>query len=111
MGKREIKLNYDKAIRQAERLETIGKEVDTMAQNDYDNTLNGIAGAWSGENAAAYLERAGQLKEKMITTAKNILLVADEIRRKAKRIFDAEMAALEIAESRTYAGGGSGSPG
>ncbi len=111
MSRREIKLNYEKAIRQAERLETIGREVNNMANNDYENTLNGIAASWTGENSAAYLNKAKQLKEKMITTGKNLLLVAEEIRRKARRIFDAEMAALELAESRTYAGGGSGGGG
>ena len=105
MSKKTIKLNYEKAIRQAERLETMGNEMSSMANDEYENTLNGIAAAWNGDNSAAYLEKARQLKDKIITTAKNLQLIADEIRRKAKRIFDAEMAALELAESRTYAGG------
>ena len=79
MSRREIKLNYEKAIRQAERLETIGREVNNMANNDYENTLNGIAASWTGENSAAYLNKAKQLKEKMITTGKNLLLVAEDL--------------------------------
>lgn len=105
MSKYTIRLNYNRATGQADRLDTIADQIRNMAQKEYEDTLNGIANAWKGENANEYLRKARTLRDSIEATADDLGDIADEIRRKAYRIYQAEMAALEIATTRSYSGG------
>lgn len=110
-----IKLNFNRAKQQADRLEEIGNEIKRMANRDYEDTLNGISVAWKGENANAYLSKARVLQNNIAGTGDDLIAVANEIRRKAQRVYNAEMEALKIAEQReffgTFGGGGAGGGG
>lgn len=109
-----IRLNFNRAKQQADRLEEIGNEIRRMANKDYEDTLNGISAAWKGENANAYLSKARNLQNNIIGTGDDLIAVANEIRRKAQRVYNAEMEALRIAEQRNFSGpfgGGSGGGG
>ena len=72
MGRQELKLNFQMAKDQANRLDEIGREIQKVAQNEYEETLNGIRSAWKGENADAYLAKAGELKAKIEQTGQHI---------------------------------------
>ncbi len=108
-----IRLNFNRAKQQADRLEEIGNEIKRMASRDYEDTLNGISTAWKGENANAYLAKARVLQGNINSTGNDLIAVANEIRRKAQRVYNAEMEALRIAEQREFSGpfGGGGGGG
>lgn len=100
-----IRLNYSRAKGQADRLDEIASQIESMADNEYEDTLNGIAGAWKGDNSNEYLRKARELKNRINDTAGHLHSIAEEIRRKAYRIYQAEMRALEIANQRSYSSG------
>ncbi|MBR3307991.1 MAG: hypothetical protein IKI75_12160 [Lachnospiraceae bacterium] len=106
MGDQAIRLNYQKAMGQADKLTTIGQDIKNMADRDYEETIDGISTAWKGENADSYLSKAKELQGRMNATGQNLIDIADEIRRKARAIYDAEMEALRIAEERKALIGG-----
>ena len=67
-----------------------------------------MATGWKGESATAYFARAETTKEAIISTSEKLGSIASSIRRQAKRTYDAEMAALRLAEERTSGSGGGG---
>ncbi len=97
-----IRMNYQKAMQQAQRLEEIANDMQSLSSNDFGGTLQDIAASWKGENASEYLRKGGMLQGDMEETSRTLSDIAIEIRRKAKAIRDAEMAALQIATKRNY---------
>ena len=97
-----ITFNFQKARQQADRLEEIASQLTRLTATEYAGAMQNIAANWKGENASAYLEKGARLQGDMEETAKSLHNVASEIRVVAKRIYDAEMAALAIAEARNY---------
>ncbi len=108
MSKYTIRLNYRKATQQADRLDEIASRINNMANNEFEDTLNGIAAAWKGENSKEYLRKARNLKGSINNSASNLKSIADEIRRKAYRVYLAELDAMKIARERSDGNDGGG---
>ncbi|MBE5881918.1 MAG: hypothetical protein E7289_06410 [Lachnospiraceae bacterium] len=97
-----IEFNFTKAKQQADKLDAIANDLSRMSSSDFAGIMQNVSANWKGENASAYLAKGSTLQGKMDVTAKSLRGVAADIRAAAKRIYDAEMLALSIAESRTY---------
>ena len=106
MDKQTIQLNYESVIREADRLEAIGRELDQMQREAYLEALSELGNAWDGSVSDAFLRKAHELQYRMRTTSVDLITIGAETRRKAKRIRDAELAALDVAQNRTYGGTG-----
>ena len=97
-----IEFDYIRAKQQADQLDTIAKGLNKLAQEQYDDTLRGIAANWQGESAESYVGKGNILKENIVGSSKELHKIADDIRIIAKRIYDAEMAARARARRRNY---------
>lgn len=115
-----IQMDFNKASRQADKLDEIANSMDREASRGLADILNVLGNDWRGENADKYIRKGFTLKEDMDSTAKSLHQTAATIRYAAKRIFDAEMENLRIAEERRaaeeragrgYSGGGGGGGG
>lgn len=106
-----IRINFSQAKAQANSISEIAENMRTLAERDFNDTIQQIASAWQGDSASAYLAKAELVRSSILSTAKALADVASEIRAEAKRIYDAEMRALEIAQHRMSAGGGYGGGG
>lgn len=95
-----IQMDFDKANRQADELDDIANSVDREANRSLTDTLNALGNDWRGENADKYIKKGFTLKEGMNDTARSLRQAASTIRYVAKRIYDAEMENLRIAEER-----------
>lgn len=98
----EIEFSFEQARKQADKLEGIATNLNNLSEIKLNETLQGISAVWKGENASAYLGKGAELQERMNRTAKQLQNSAIEIRTVAKRIYDAEKAAYEIARQRLY---------
>lgn len=98
----EIRFNFRTAIKQAERLEASAAQLKKLAKTSLENSLNTLSGSWKGENANAYVRKGVTLQNEILNTSQELDRVASDIRRIAKRIYDAEMEALRIASERDY---------
>lgn len=113
----QIMMNFQMAVRKAEELEQVSSELKALVNNDMETSMQSLSNAWKGEAATAYLNKGVKLQEKIIASAKQLDKTATTIRNVAKRTYDAEMRALQIARERAYAasrntsngGGGGGS--
>lgn len=97
-----IEMDYHKAIKQAEQLESLAGKMETQANERYPEMLKNLSDAWKGDNADEYILKAGALPEKMKRSAKDLKSIASTIRTIAKNTYDAEMEAYNIANERTY---------
>lgn len=98
----EIRMDYKNAIRQAESLEEIAKELRNTANRDFQDCISEISYNWTGDNSTAYVSKCNKLKSKIIKTSDQLDRTATTIRKIAKSIYDAEMNALQIAKIRKY---------
>lgn len=94
----QIEMNYKKAIDQAKELERIAQNLTTQANGTYGNALSALAGNWKGTSADTYQTKANKVKNDVLKTAKELGEAAATIRSIAKRIRDADLKALEVAQ-------------
>ena len=97
-----IEFDFRKALGQADNIETIAERLGRLSGTEFENTMQNLSSGWKGESASQYLSKGSRLQEKMNGTVKELYSVASDIREIARRIYEAEMAALEIASRRTY---------
>lgn len=105
-----IYMNYNKAMKQANRLEELANELRGLANNDVDDTLSHLSSQWKGDNANTYVRKGYELQKNLLATAKKMTDTATAIRTAAKRTRASEIAAIELAEkikNRSVGGGGS----
>ena len=102
MGQSRIEIDFAAANSQASKLEEIAEEMTRLANQQLAGTIETITSGWQGETAAAYISKAQTVKNNIAQTAKMLTAIAQTIRADAKRIYAAEKAALEIAETRNY---------
>ena len=92
-----IYMNYQKALRQAQRLDSLAAELRNLANHNLDSTLTNVHRAWSGDSASLFLQKGVKAKEDMLKTAKSLQNTANAIRRAAQIVRAADLRALEIA--------------
>lgn len=66
------------------------------------NETHAITNNWTGNAASEYIKKGNMLVEKIMAEARAIDLYAQTIRRIARRIYETEIKALDMANSRTY---------
>jgi uncharacterized protein YukE len=96
-----IWFNYQQAIQQAEAVARIATDLKKLSTNDLEDALDQVSASWQGENANRYHAKGSELQQQVAETARTLQSISSEIRDIAKRIYNAEMANLEIAKTRT----------
>ncbi|MDY5179703.1 hypothetical protein [Butyribacter sp.] len=102
MANIKLKINFEKALKQAEELENIAKEIENVAKVDLEDSFNSISRNWTGENSNNYIKKGVKVKEDIKKTAKNLKETAEAIREIVRRDKEAEEAAERIAQERSY---------
>lgn len=100
MAKRhDIEMNFRKARQQAAVLEDTADTLQHLSGVTFNDTLETVAENWMGESASLYLQKGAGLQDGIRETALELRRIAEEIRRTAQRIYDAEIKHAE--QSRT----------
>lgn len=102
MASVKLKINFEKALQQAEELESIAKEIEDISNVTLEDNIGSISKKWTGENANKYIKKGSKVKEDIKNTAKKLKETANTIREIVKRDKEAEEAAERIAQERTY---------
>ena len=95
-----IKLNYNKAKQAANDLEEVADRLSRLANNTMDDAMQTVSTGWKGDNASSFLRKANVIQDEIADVAKEVLARATETKNAAKKIYDAEMANLKIAQQR-----------
>lgn len=101
MTRNQIQLNFDEANRQAD---VIASALEKLKRADamHEGLKDEIPSGWRGENASLFVNIFVELLVLFKGITKRIMGVETWIRESARRIYEAEMEALRIAEERAY---------
>lgn len=95
-----IRMDFAKALRQAQQLEQVSRDMKNLAERKLEDTLSGLGQNWTGDNSMKYIGKGRQLEGKITDTSKSLANIAQAIRQIAQNVYDAEMRAWEIAHNR-----------
>jgi len=96
----EIYFNYDRAIKQANELDTIARGLKRAANDTMEDILNDVHAAWKSDSMPQYIKKGQKVEGDIRTTAGNLNNIASTIRTIARRVRDAELTAWRIANER-----------
>lgn len=96
--KASIEFDFQKAKRQADQLDQLANRLSNISSNLFAGTMQDISFHWMGQNANNYLAKGRRLQGNMETTAVALHRIANDIRNVARRMYDAEMKAVQITE-------------
>ncbi len=96
----QIRMNFAKARADADKIDKIASTMKTLSRRNLENSMNDLAAAWTGNNSRLFLKKEGQLQKNIDQTVRSLNDIADDIRRIAQRVYEAEMRAYEIATRR-----------
>lgn len=104
----EIKVDFQNAREQAQRLDDLAGRIDSEIAGRMTESNEQLHAAWTGENATRYLRDLDNIGDSWAGVARSLRIMADMIRLLAQQIYDAEMEALRIAQTRSSGDGGGG---
>jgi WXG100 family type VII secretion target len=93
----EIRLNYNKAIQQANQLDEVAGRLLNLAGRDMESALDDVSKAWKSDSSPQFIKKGQKLETDMRTTVENLKKISSAIRAIAKRVYTAEMEAWRIA--------------
>ncbi len=96
----EIRFDFQNAMEQARRLDALADSLERRVAGKLDETAQSVHAAWKGSSANRYISKTQELRAQVRQSARTLRDIADDIRRIARRIYEAEMRALEIARRR-----------
>lgn len=105
MVKMTIELDFAASIKQAEEIERIADDLKNLADNKMSDTVSEMQSCWKGDSAQAFFAKSSIVQGNLEETAEKLMEIAQSIRSAAKKMYDAEMEALRIAETVTNLGG------
>lgn len=97
-----IEFNFQKALREASEIDEIAEKLSSLSRSKFESTMQTLATVWKGDSAPSYFRKGDTLQEKMNRTSAELHNIASNLRAAARRLYEAEMAALTIAQSREY---------
>lgn len=97
-----IKMNFNQAKKQAEELEEISAGMKRLAHNGLEGSFRELSTAWRGEAADVFQGKGSCLIEKILEDARQLEKIAGAMRSSARRTYDAEMQAYNLAQTRLY---------
>lgn len=95
-SRRDIEMNFTRAVSQAQELEQISKELSEIATAHMAGALEMLSINWKGDNANAFKDKGKILTDEMLDTADDIIKVANSIQSTAKLIYNAERTAMQL---------------
>lgn len=100
-SKNHIRMDFNRAYAEAERLDRIADKLKILATKKMEQSMMNLSYAWTGVNARLFLQKENQLQRNIEETVRELYRVAGDIRMIARRVYEAEMRAYEIAARRT----------
>ena len=96
----QIELNFQKAIRQASKLEQIAAEIERAVSADIAQSMQMLGSGWRGQSADAFLAKEEKALANMRNMSSTLSGLASGIRQSARAIYQAEMEAIRLAQTR-----------
>ena len=95
-----INMNYQKMLKQAEKLEKAADLLKKAAGNHLESGLTNLSSAWRSDTANGFLSKGDSIQDKLLKEANEVSREAEALRKIAKNIYEAEKQALLLAQQR-----------
>lgn len=100
----QIEFDFSQARAQAAQLEEIAQRLEDQGARRLQRAREELPAYWSGRSAQLFQSKQEELRQSILQSARSLREQAAQIRAIARRLYEAEQAALEIARNRTYGG-------
>lgn len=107
----EIRFDFQNARLQADRLDDLADRLERQVADQMTEGARQLHAAWTGDSASRFIAKHDELQQQVRQNIRDLRSIAEEIRRIAKRVYDAEMEALRIVAQRGGGGAGGGGGG
>lgn len=97
-----IYYDFSRAMKKADELTEVAQNMRKSANLSFNREIDSIRSTWQGNGADIYINRACKLRDEIVDCAKRLEHTADTIRQVARRTYNTEKKAKEIANKRTY---------
>jgi hypothetical protein len=99
--------NYDKAIRQAEQIDSVAGDMTALANNTMGGAISAVNASWDGTSSDLFLRHCEDTRGQILEKARQLTQAAVKIRNVARILHEAEMNARRQMEelSRRATGG------
>ncbi len=94
-------MDLARARAQADKLDEAAKSIRTEC-NRFKSCRSDVRQSWEGDNATRFISKMGIVEEDLEKIAQQLQKTAHVIRKNAKNIYEAEMEAKRIAETRSH---------
>lgn len=95
-----IEMDFRNAIRQADELEQVAKNLHMLADDEIQACLSKVAANWKGENATAFCKKGAIVGNHISHSASDLENAAEAMRQIANNLYEAEKKNYEIARNR-----------
>lgn len=102
MAGKKIQMDFEKALKQADELEDIARQIENISKSYVQESFNGILKDWKGESSNSYIKKGTKVSEDIKKKAESLKKTAVTIREIVKKNKEAESMANKIATERTY---------
>lgn len=96
----QIQLNFDRTMHQAAELSSLAAQLNDLASQRMEETLQTVGRSWTGDAAVQYLGKGRELERKLRKSADQLDRIADAMREAARAAYRAEREALRLATIR-----------
>jgi uncharacterized protein YukE len=100
-----MNFNYNKAIKQAEKIESVADDMQNIANRQFQTAINSISVCWKGDASAAFNRYCVATQTDMRAQSSKLLDLGKRIREVAKILKEAEEKALELQRQRSSSAG------
>lgn len=100
--KLELYIDLLQANAKASELDRLAGTLKTLADTKIQQELVQLCQKWTGSASREYIAQGKRLQTAILAEVRNLTAEAQTIRTIAKRTYDTEMRALEMAHNRTY---------
>ena len=94
--RREIEMDFSRALSQAQELEMLSKELSSIATYHIAEALRVLKTSWQGDNSELFNEKGEVLSTEILETADDLIKVARNISVTAGVIYKAEKQAMQV---------------
>lgn len=95
-SRREIEVDFSRAMNQAEELEEVAKSLTMMARESLVDTMAILRNSFAGDNGALFMKKSDAVSAELFDTAEDLIKTAKSIRETANIIYRAEKSAITI---------------
>lgn len=97
-----ITVDFERTLRQAAQLDEYAESLRKMTTQEYAQAMQALSNDWKSDSASSFFAKGDTLRRSMEDTARDIEVIAANLRRAARRVYEAEKRAEEIARQREW---------